>query len=382
MELKCNPANCCSCFACVSSCRFDAIDFQMNNDGVLRPFIILDKCKKCGLCNFSCPQINFKDQFNIPTHAFAAFKRNFSNGIGSSSGSIASTLYDCCFRSGFKVYGVKIDELTLEPVYSCANSEKDLELFRGSKYVSPNPKNIYNEIKNVLNAGEKVLFIGLPCNVAALKTTLQKLYNNLYTIDLVCHGTPPFEYFKQYVRSKNGDWYSFRNKTGYCMQIYKAGKPVYKKKGDYDYYLSSFLSGLISKESCYCCQFARPERISDITIGDFHGLPNNSALSGKKRNVSLVLTNTRKGEVLFDLIKDNLNYEERNVSESISGNAQLNRPSIVDADRKQFLECYKKTSDFVFSLKQTGLRKKITKLRFKNFVLFIPRFIKRRIFKK
>jgi hypothetical protein len=85
---------------------------------------------------------------------------------------------------------------------------------------------------------------------------------------------------------------------------------------------------------------------------------------------------------MFNCIKDIVVFEERNVSESISGNAQLNRPSLVDPKRHIFLENYRKTSDFINSLKQTGLDKSILKLKIRNFILYFPRFIKRRILKR
>ena len=382
MELKCSSDNCCGCFACLNACNFNAIEIKKNPDGVLRPRIIKEKCKECGMCNSVCPQIVLDGKTNSPMHAFAAFRKNESDSVGSSSGSIASSLYDFYFKSGFKVYGVAIDQKSLEPIYMCATSESDLERFRGSKYISPNPKYVYKEIKKALCDGDKVLFIGLPCHVAALRCILRKEYDNLYTVDLVCHGTPPFEYFENYIRSKGGNNYSFRNKKGYYMQIFKDNKQIYKKNGSYDLYLSSFLSGLISKESCYRCKFAKPDRASDISIGDFHGLSRESKLFGLKRNVSLILINTVKGKEMFNSIKDIIVFEERNISESISGNAQLNRPSLVDPKRHLFLENYRKTSDFIYSLKQTGLDKSILKLKIRNFVLYLPRFIKRRILKR
>ena len=51
---------------------------------------------------------------------------------------------------------------------------------------------------------EKVLFIGLPCQVAALKQyiDLYKLNRNLLTlVDIVCHGVTPQDYLKTHIEN-------------------------------------------------------------------------------------------------------------------------------------------------------------------------------------
>ena len=52
----------------------------------------------------------------------------------------------------------------------------------------------------MLNSGESVLFSGCPCQVAGLKAYLGKDYENLFTIDLICHGVPSNRAFKDYIK--------------------------------------------------------------------------------------------------------------------------------------------------------------------------------------
>ncbi len=61
---------------------------------------------------------------------------------------------------------------------------------QGSKYVQSAIENTYVEAKEELDLGKKVLFSGTPCQIAGLYSYLRKGYENLYTIDVICHGVP------------------------------------------------------------------------------------------------------------------------------------------------------------------------------------------------
>ena len=63
-----------------------------------------------------------------------------------------------------------------------------MKLFAGSKYVKVSTGVIFNKIKEKLINGDKVLFFGVPCQVAGLKLFLQNEYDKLFTVDLICHG--------------------------------------------------------------------------------------------------------------------------------------------------------------------------------------------------
>ena len=44
-----------------------------------------------------------------------------------------------------------------------------------------------------------MVFSGTPCQIAGLKAFLQKEYDNLLTIDILCHGVPSYKVFKHYI---------------------------------------------------------------------------------------------------------------------------------------------------------------------------------------
>ena len=65
------------------------------------------------------------------------------------------------------VFGVAFDA-DLNLVYKEAYSLEELEMFRGSKYVIAEVGNTYKRIKELLLTDRKVLFVGVPCQVAGL----------------------------------------------------------------------------------------------------------------------------------------------------------------------------------------------------------------------
>lgn len=66
----------------------------------------------------------------------------------------------------------------------------------------------FTHIKEELKRGELVLFTGTSCHVKGLRAYLQKDYDNLLTVDLVCHGVPGqgvFRKYKEWLEKKYDD---------------------------------------------------------------------------------------------------------------------------------------------------------------------------------
>lgn len=137
---------------------------------------------------------------------------------------------------------------------------------------------MYKAVRRRLLAGEKVLLIGLPCHIAGVKNYLtDKLKENLYTIDLICHGSPAPELLKLFLKEHEIELNSisairFRQKDHF--QVEQKEENDYKNvgaKGVLDSYMIGFLGGLFYTENCYECKYAQLNRVSDITIGDSWG---------------------------------------------------------------------------------------------------------------
>lgn len=218
-----------------------------------------------------------------------------------------------------------------------------------SKYSYSDPSEIYEEVRPYIKEGKIVVFIGLPCQIAGYKKTFGNK-DNLYYVDLVCHGVAPNSYLRQHIskiEQKVGvraAEMSFRapemGTANYYFTLYdNDGKISYAKRSiDGDNYNIAFHRGYSYRENCYHCHYARPERCSDLTIGDYHGLGKLQPCDFDNDNVSVILANTDKGnELLKRLIDAELvAVYERPVEEPIQGDSQLRHPTLKSKFRYDF----------------------------------------------
>lgn len=313
---KKNEKNCYGCMACKQICPKNAISIIMNDRGFYIPYIEKSKCIECGLCKNVCPYIK-KSQKNRVKKVYAAKTNNKEYIIKSTSGGIFSTIAANFIKQNGYVAGVIIDK-NLKVKYSITNDLKKLDDILKSKYVQAEINNTYIEIKELLLKDKKVLFSGTGCQIAGLKLFLKKDFENLYTIEVVCHGVPSPGLFKKYI-----EWleqkekinllnYIFRTKDKNTSGIHSKIKiQLSNNKIKYLYayedpYYSSFLDGKISRATCYNCKFKGEDRISDMTLGDFWGIEKKLKNFPSQKGVSGILINTEKGNTLFESIKNNL----------------------------------------------------------------------------
>ncbi|EKC67501.1 beta subunit, partial [human gut metagenome] len=140
----------------------------------------------------------------------------------SSSGGVAQAIERAFVRTGGIVCSCAFEKGTFGFMF--AESEKEVEKFKGSKYVKSNPSGIYKKIKEYLIAGRKVLFVGLPCQVEAVKCYVgEKHDNSLYTVDLICHGSPSPKVLDMFLAQYDIDTpklsdIQFRNKNNFAVR--------------------------------------------------------------------------------------------------------------------------------------------------------------------
>lgn len=208
---------------------------------------------------------------------------------------------------------------------------------------------VFPKIKALLHDGKKVIFIGLPCQVAALRN-LFRGNENMLLVEVVCHGTTPFSYLRQHIdilskqSGRKASRMSFRDPEAYTytytFTLYdENGECFYSKRTkDGDTYQFGYHRGVTYRENCYHCRFAKPERNADITIADYHGLGLCSPCNYDDKNVSLILINTDKGDTFIrQLIEDKRIYaEQRPLEEPLKGEAQLRHPSVKNKYRMMF----------------------------------------------
>ena len=72
-----------------------------------------------------------------------------------------------------------------------------IEKFKGSKYVQSEIGYIYSEVRELLVQGKKVLFFGAPRQLAGLYSIVGRNFDNLVTVEILCHGVSPDKYFQE-----------------------------------------------------------------------------------------------------------------------------------------------------------------------------------------
>lgn len=353
----CEYEKCTGCFACRNICPHNAIDVVKTQYGECIPKIDDDKCIDCGLCKKICPS-NQEISLIKPETAYAAWSKNEEDTKKSSSGGVAAVFSRYVLENGGVVYGASCEDKKTKHIR--IDSINEIDKLRGSKYVQSDIGFIYKDVKEQLLKDKLVLFTGTPCQIAGLKSYLVKDYKNLITADLICHGTPPHTYLEEHLNSKCESWdaYSFRGKYDFQIAAYNNGEVTFIKDSDRDEYFLSFLDGLTYRSSCYSCKYARPERVSDITIGDFWGLDRTTMKNQYNGRISLVLPNTQKGIEFYKGVEKMFFSEERTVGEAMNETqGNLLHPSFIHPDREMFLELYTKVG-YDRAVKKTSLWKK------------------------
>lgn len=336
MESICNKEECTGCGACVNICPKRCIKL-IEEQGFLSPNIDKQKCVDCNLCINTCPNNIVYKNNNKPPKAIAAFYNNYEGIMESTSGAIFPAIADYVIKQNGIIYGAVMNE-KLEVFHTSAITKSDYEKMRGSKYIQSNTKNTYGEVKQNLDNKKMILYIGTPCQIAGLKSFLNhKDYNNLITVDLVCHGVGSRQIFDRYIKYLEEKYNSkiidikFRSKkNGYnkfTVQItLKNGEKKYIRSIN-DIYMSIYYKKGIYRKACYSCKYAKIPRIADLTIGDFAELSKESKIYKKSKNkgVSLILINNEKGEQLFKNIESKLCWEERKLEEASESNHNVGK---------------------------------------------------------
>lgn len=363
----CEKNKCTGCFACFNICPKNAIEMQEDEYGNIYPIIDKAKCINCGLCKKTCPQLNEMDKFNNPIETFAIYNKNLKKRLESSSGGVASLFYEYIINNCGVAYGVSS---LIEDKFKFVRVDKMNELvkLKGSKYVHCYVDEAFKKVKKDLNKKSKVLFIGTPCQIAGLKSFLKNEYENLFTVDIVCHGVSNQKLLYENFKCMNIDLnkikkISFRDSNLYNLKLIdNTNNVVFEKQADKIHYYRNFLQGNTYRENCYSCKYAKKERISDITIGDFWGLSKDSIIfDNNNSGVSLLIINTQKGKSLFENIKGKCRYEKKNFGDASKYNMQLCSP--MKKSKKYYI--------FKNNYKKLGYKKTMKKmLSFKEKIIF------------
>lgn len=297
---------CTGCTACKNVCPSDCIYMEENDDGFKYPMINETKCIECNACRNVCPVNNVIKGEKVKRAYIARYKDPVIVE-NSTSGGVFSALADYVFSKDGVVYGVGYDSNMIVCHFGITMKEKRrLSEMRGSKYVQSELKDTFKEIQIYLKAGRLVCFSGTPCQIAGLKAYLKKEYEQLITVEVVCHGVASPMVFRKYINyleKKNNSKVldvRFRNKTyGYhsgTMKVSFENHRHYSGSGRVDFMSKAYFKGACSRESCYQCPFKGMDRISDFTIFDSWNVNEIvPEIKDDDKGFTNILINTEKG---------------------------------------------------------------------------------------
>ena len=394
----CKPEDCTGCMACGNACRHGAIEFVQNEEGFLHPKINVEKCVECKMCVRACPILTPCSPAGTQEEkqVFAAWAKDEEIRMESSSGGIFSVLAKDMLSRGGIVFGAAFDE-NFKLRHIGVEDEKSLEKLRGSKYVQSEIGDAFVRVERFLKSGRNVLFSGTPCQIAGLRMFLRKSYENLLTIDIVCHGVPSplvFQSYKTWLEIQLGSplvVYKFRDKRWSWKNYNTKASPLGGRRFQHeslfannnkesnnakdlssdlspskgklqhesplradkdgtllgtwqeDPWMRGFLREYFLREGCHSCRFANVNRPADITLADYWGYhARKGAFRDDDRGISMVMINNNHGKKAFEKIKSDLVFIETPVDEAVRGNPALSRCFPPSSRREEFWADFRK----------------------------------------
>ena len=303
--------NCCGCSACASICPKQCISMVTDNEGFLYPHVGKDSCIDCSLCEKVCNELHPMPQ-REPLQVLAAINKNEEIRLKSSSGGIFYVLAEKIISEGGVVFGARFDE-NWQVVIDYTETMNGVEALMGSKYVQARIENAYKDAMRFLIEGRKVLFSGTPCQIAGLYQFLKKQYDNLLTVDFICHGTPSPRVWGMYLdevikegqrisnvvfRNKAKDWKNF----SFSLMYNEEDETISMLSPfQQNHYMKAFLQDIILRPSCYDCKAKGCSSQSDLTIADFWGISTVFPEMDDDKGTGLVFANSVKGQQALDL---------------------------------------------------------------------------------
>ena len=360
---------------------------QEDKEGFLYPFVDMDKCVDCGLCERVCPILNTTSQKET-LQILASYNSDEDERLQSSSGGIFVALAKTIIQEGGVVFGAIFDK-NWEVCHSWTDCIEGIYPMMGSKYLQSRIGNCYQEAASFLKDGRMVMFVGSPCQITGLRTFLKnKVYPNLLAVDFLCHGVPSPGVWRAYLsevtkrnedckvmaplaavgentvlkssldsdtpigdikfRDKSDGWRKFR----FVVRQKSASKAdtnsvLLSDMHDDNAFMKGFLSNVYLRPSCYTCKCKNGKSHSDLTIGDYWGSKVADSEMDDDKGLSLVLVNSAKGQSYWD----KLEFEGKEVSYSNACvyNGGFSETIWLPYERKKFFKQFMQGKGFYAS---------------------------------
>lgn len=338
--------HCCGCESCRNACPKGAIAMVEDEEGFLYPRVNHDACIDCGICIKKCPIYNDQPANDVITTCYATISSDDGMRARSSSGGLFSQLALKTLEADGIVFGAAYDGVDTVR-HRGVESVADLDALRRSKYVQSSTGDTFSQAKRALDAGRQVLYSGCPCQIAGLYAYLGRDYDNLLTVDLICHGVPSPGLFRRYLKethpANSVSEVNFRDKSAFGwsthMNAYMKDGSVRRERCTDDPFYLMFLRCLAQRPFCSICKFTRLPRVADLSIGDWWGVEKYDRSLNDGKGTSLALVNNAKGRAAFEAIEDDMaRCETLPLSQARPRNYTIDRPFKAHVHRARFFK--------------------------------------------
>lgn len=331
---------CNGCGVCALVCPKKCIKMVEDGEGFLYPEIDESKCIKCNICRKACSNFPKINEYKIK--AYATKNKDNEKREKSTSGGMFKILAEYIIqKKNGVVFGVKFDE-NLTAIHGFAENIKECKEFSFSKYVRSDLRDSYQKVKEFLDNDRYVLFTGTPCQVQGLRSFIKKDNEKLILCEIICHANPSPKVLKMYLRNKEKIFGKKINTMYFRSKNPEMDNGAYIEFEDgtkikESLYITAF-SGeqLISRPSCNNCQFVTENRKADFTIGDFWGIEKVIPEFNDKKGISLLTVNTEKASLIFEEVKEKMEYKETDLKLAFKYNHHSNLAQ--SKNRKKFFD--------------------------------------------
>lgn len=355
-----DKSKCTGCTACAAVCPLHCIAMTPDEEGFRYPEIDRDRCVSCGQCEAVCPVDKPAGESEPAPAAYGVKAKDVELRLNSSSGGAFSLLAEGVLSRGGAVFGVAMAADCKSARHVMAESEGELAALRGSKYLQSDLEDTFRQVKKELEQ-RPVLFSGTPCQVDGLNAYLGQGYENLLTVEVICHGVPTPKLWRKYMEAqanKSGGEIvkaEFRHKKCgwhiFGSRLENSNRKVLYSTLRKDPFIQMFLRNLCLRPSCYQCPSKGLERTADLTIADFWGIENVAPELDDDKGTSLVLAHSENGQKALEAVLDKTDWRQVDCAAALRGNQAMlhsaERPEkrdafMADMDKLPFADLAKK----------------------------------------